>query len=62
MAPPIDLLCYREGSLRADVRIDIAEDDPYFADLRAHYGRGILELFDRLPAPAWLDPEAAVAD
>jgi putative proteasome-type protease len=62
VAPPIDLLCYRAGSLCADVRIDIAEDDPYFAELRAHYGRGILELFDRLPGPAWLDPEAAAAD
>ena len=45
VAPPIDLLCYRAGSLRADVRIDIQDDDPYFA---------------ALPAPGWLAPGAAV--
>ena len=53
VAPPIDLLCYREGSLRAEVR-SIAADDVYFAKLRAGYGRGILELFKRLPDPDWI--------
>ena len=55
VAPPIDLLCYRAGSLRAEVRSSIAEDDPYLDKLRARYGRGILELFKRLPAPDWLE-------
>ena len=53
VAPPIDLLCYREGSLRAEVH-SIADDDAYFGKLRAHYGRGILELFERLPDPDWI--------
>ena len=50
VAPPIDLLVYRAGSLRAEVR-SIADDDPYFGRLWARYGRGILELFQRCPNP-----------
>jgi putative proteasome-type protease len=56
VAPPIDLLCYRAGSLRAELRIDIAEDDAYFGKLRADYSRGLLELFERLPDPGWIEP------
>jgi predicted proteasome-type protease len=44
------------------MRGDIAEDDAYFADLRAHYSRGILELFKRLPDPDWLATGQAAAD
>jgi len=62
VAPPIDLLCYRADSLRADVRVDIRETDPYFAGLRAQFGEGMLELFDRLPAPVWIAADAAAAD
>ena len=56
VAPPIDLLCFREGSLRAEMRNSIADDDPFFAKLRARYGRGILALFKRLPDPDWIVP------
>jgi putative proteasome-type protease len=55
VAPPIDLLCYRAGSLKAEVRVDITEDDAYFAGLRSAYSRGILELFKRLPDPEWIE-------
>jgi putative proteasome-type protease len=51
VAPPIDLLCYCAGSLRADVRLEIADDDAYFGRLRARYGRGSLDLVKRLPDP-----------
>ena len=54
VAPPIDLLCYPEGSLGAGLRIDIQDADPYFAALRSGYGKGLLELFERLPDPAWV--------
>ena len=40
VAPPIDLLCYPEGSLSADLRIDIQDADPYFAGLRAQVRPG----------------------
>lgn len=59
VAPPIDLLCYRAGSLRAAMRVDIAEDDAYFGQLRADYSRGILELVQRLPDPDWIAGQAA---
>jgi putative proteasome-type protease len=62
VAPPIDLLCYHAGSLRADVRVDIAEDDAYFARLRADYSRGILDLFKRLPDPDWTEASEAASD
>jgi putative proteasome-type protease len=59
VAPPIDLLCYREGSLSAEMRDDIAEDDAYFGRLRADYSRGILELVKRLPDPEWIEGDGA---
>jgi putative proteasome-type protease len=62
VAPPIDLLCYRAGSLRAEIRIDIAEDDAYFGKLRADYSRGILELFKQLPEPGWIEVVDAGGD
>jgi putative proteasome-type protease len=62
VAPPIDLLCYRAGSLRAEMRVDIAKDDAYFSRLRAEYSRGILDLVQRLPAPGWMGAAAAADD
>jgi putative proteasome-type protease len=62
VAPPIDLLCYRANSLRAETRIDIAEDDAYFGTLRADYSRGILELFKQLPEPEWIEAVDAGGD
>jgi putative proteasome-type protease len=54
VAPPIDLLCYREGSLWAEPRSTIADDDAYFGELRAEYSQGILDLLERLPDPDWI--------
>ena len=62
VAPPIDLLCYREGRLRAEVRSSIADDDPYFGKLRADYSSGILGLFKRLPDPDWIATGQAASD
>jgi putative proteasome-type protease len=62
VAAPIDLLCYRADSLRADVRIEIAEDDIYFGKLRARYSRGILDLCKRLPDPEWVTATDEVTD
>ncbi|MDJ0786048.1 MAG: peptidase [Myxococcota bacterium] len=48
-APPIDLFCYRAGTLAAkDVR-HFEEYDPYWAELRDAYSGGLSELFDQLP-------------
>jgi putative proteasome-type protease len=62
VAAPIDLLCYRADSLRAEIRVDIVEADPYFATLRTGYGRGILELFKGLPDPDWVEAVDAAID
>ena len=61
VALPIDIWCYRAGSLSAALRVDIQEDDPYLAALRAQFGQGMLELFHRLPDPAWAPAEDAAA-
>ncbi len=62
VAPPIDLLCYPEGSLNADLRVDIQAADPYFAGLREQFGQGILELFERLPNPEWVSAADVAKD
>jgi putative proteasome-type protease len=61
VAPPIDIWCYRAGSLAAAIRVDIGESDPYLAVLRTQFGAGMLELFQRLPEPAWAPAESAAA-
>ena len=61
VAPPIDIWCYRAGSLSAAVRVDIQAGDPYLAVLREQFGAGMLELFQRLPDPAWAPPADAAA-
>jgi putative proteasome-type protease len=53
VAPPIDIWCYRAGSLCTEIRVDIQEDDAYLAALRAQFGAGMLDLFRHLPDPAW---------
>jgi putative proteasome-type protease len=61
VAPPIDIWCYRAGSLCTEVRVDIQEDDAYLAALRAQFGAGMLDLFRRLPDPAWAPAADAAA-
>lgn len=53
VGPPIDLLIYRKDSFAADRHVKITDDDPYFQELRKRFGAGIVEMFDRLPDPAW---------
>ena len=55
-------MCYCANNLGAELRVDIQDDDPYFADLRARYGQGLLDPFAALPAPAGLASAAAAAD
>jgi len=61
VALPIDLWCYRTGSLRAEMRVDIGESDPYLATLRTRFGQGMLDLFHHLPDPTWTPAEEAAA-
>ncbi len=48
---PIDLLRYATDSLDTETLRKYSRDDPYWVDLRAKYGEGLLALVDALPAP-----------
>lgn len=48
---PLDLLVYRADAFRAEHRMDISEDDPYYSALRQSYGEGLVQVFDQLPEP-----------
>jgi putative proteasome-type protease len=53
VAPPIDLLVYRNDSFRPELKVEIDEADTYFGALRREYGKGILQVFESLPDPEW---------
>lgn len=53
VGPPIDLLIYRRDSFRVDTHILVADDDPYFNDIRQRWGQGLKDLFQVLPDPPW---------
>ena len=51
VGPPLDLMRYQSGSLRADNLITLEDDDPYWRALRDDYSAGLTALVDSLPAP-----------
>jgi putative proteasome-type protease len=59
VGPPLDILCYPRDSFSSERQYQIADDDPYFTQIRQRYSQGIQELFDRLPEPEW-SPEAKI--
>jgi putative proteasome-type protease len=50
---PLDLLVYREGSLRCDEHVCIDEANPYFQMIRSTWGQRLREVFDGLDDPQW---------
>ncbi|MDD9905775.1 MAG: peptidase [Rhodospirillaceae bacterium] len=48
---PIDLLRYAKDSLSTEKLRKYSREDPYWVDLRAKYGEGLLALVDALPSP-----------
>jgi putative proteasome-type protease len=50
---PIDVLCYRAGSLRATERHRVEETDPYFLSIRGAWSEGMRKLFAGLQDPVW---------
>lgn len=48
---PIDLLRYAKDSLSTEKLRKYSREDPYWVDLRAKYGEGLLTLVDALPSP-----------
>ena len=55
VAPPIDVLLYRETSFSAANLVSMDEDDPYWLSLRKGYADGLASLVAALPPPpqAW---------
>ena len=51
VGPPIDLITVLDGKQRIERHAVIAEDDPYFVNLRQRYGDGIVSVFQGLPDP-----------
>ncbi|MES2917073.1 MAG: proteasome-type protease [Pseudomonadota bacterium] len=52
---PIDLVCYRAGSLRVEQSHRIDEADPYFQMIRREWSRGLRETFSRIEEPPYFD-------
>jgi putative proteasome-type protease len=51
VGPPVDMLRYPADSFSAADLSTLDEDNGYWRKLRDLYGKGLLELVDRLPAP-----------
>lgn len=47
---PLDVLVYPKDSLRLSKGYRIMEGDPYFEDMRQHWGQNLRDLLDALPA------------
>ena len=54
VAPPIDIAIYRRDSFQTPLQINVPEGDVYFDTLCDRYGQGLIDMFNRLPDPAWL--------
>ncbi|MET0342038.1 MAG: proteasome-type protease [Polyangiales bacterium] len=50
---PLDLLVYREGTLRVDELACIDENNPYFAMIRGTWGARLREVFESIEDPVW---------
>ncbi len=53
VAPPVDLLVIKRDALDIATWQRLDDDDPYFKEVRSHWGDGLRRLFDRVPSPAW---------
>jgi putative proteasome-type protease len=50
---PLDLLVYREGTLKSDQHVCIDERNPYFQMIRSTWGKKLREVFEGLDDPRW---------
>ena len=53
VAPPIDIVIYERNSLTVRSRSVLADDDPYWQEIRVQWAAGLEERFDKLPDPPW---------
>lgn len=50
---PIDMICYRRGSLRVETYRHLAEDDPYFDMIHRQWGERLRRAIAEWPDPDW---------
>jgi putative proteasome-type protease len=50
---PIDLVVYKEGSLRSEDIVCIDEQNPYFGMIRNVWGQRLREVFESIEDPQW---------
>jgi putative proteasome-type protease len=53
VAPPIDVVTLRSNQCRVSAHVRVDDDDPYFIDLRRHWGEGLRRVFTDAPSPPW---------
>lgn len=50
VGPPIDIFCYETGSLHANLRTRLDEDDPYLQDISHKWQDGLVKLVNEMPS------------
>lgn len=55
VAAPIDLMLYRKDSFNLDCQQRIADNDPYFAEIKLGWASGLKDVFQKLPNPNWCE-------
>ncbi|MGH8528317.1 MAG: peptidase [Nevskiales bacterium] len=61
VAPPIDLLLYRNAEFAIKTKLRFDYDTPYYRSLRSTWGRELEAIFEKLPRFEWEPQTAAVA-
>jgi putative proteasome-type protease len=51
---PMDLLVYRRGTLKIELRRRLTEEDPYFRMVRDRWSAALREAYQALPRPGWM--------
>lgn len=54
VAPPLEIFCYRAGTLSPVVPYRVENNDPYYASLREGYARAIQDAASALPPPPFV--------
>ena len=53
VAPPIDVMIYEKDSLMVNTQQILADDAPYWNEIRGMWAEGLEERFSILPDPNW---------
>ena len=50
---PIDLLVYRRDEMKAELKLRISEEDPYFRMIRESWSEALRDAYRAIPRPDW---------